>query len=501
MSRQLSYWRDELADLPTLALPTDRLRPHVETFAGAAHRLSLSREMTERLRLLGQREDATLFMTLGAAFAVLLGRYSNQTDVVFGVPTANRSRADVEGLIGLFVNTVVLRARLDGSASFSAFLQEFRQICLRAHAHQDVPFEHVVSALNPARSVSHNPLFQVMFQLLVAPAEEPELGGLTVTPIAQETRDSQFDLCLDLLEADGMVTGIFEYNTDLFDGSTIERMSRHFENLLNAVIAGPSTAILGLDLAGEAERRQVVFDFNAPHFAEPVAACVHELFERQAASSPESPAIVFEDQQLTYGKLNAEANRLAHHLRSFGAGPGTLVGLLLERDASVIVSMLAVLKTGAAYVAMDPKSPAERISYMLEDSGAKLVLTHERVLERLPRTEAKLICADRDLASWARREASDLGCRVARDSVAYVMYTSGSTGLPKGVLIEHRSLSNYICAYNSRFELDARDRVFQFASFSFDVAGEEIYSTLVAGRSSSCAAIAPRWNRRSSSRS
>jgi amino acid adenylation domain-containing protein len=481
MSRQLSYWRDELADLPTLALPTDRSRPQVETFSGAAHRISLSTEMTERLRQLGQREDATLFMTLGAAFAVLLGHYSNQTDVVYGVPTANRGRPDIEGLIGLFVNTVVLRVRLEGGLSFRAFLQEFRQICLRAYAHQDVPFEHVVSALNPARSAAHNPLFQVMFQLLVTPREEPELRGLKVTPIAQETRSAQFDLCLDLLDANGQVTGIFEYNTDLFDRSTIERMSRHFENLLHAVLTDPTTPILDLDLAEESERHQVVFDFNAPYSAESVAACVHELFERQAARSPERPAMVFENQRFTYGELNAEANRLAHHLRSLGAAPGTLVGLLLERDASVIVSMLAVLKTGAAYVAMDPKSPAERIAYMLEDSGANLVLTHERVLAQLPRTEATMICVDRDGASWAQREAGDLGCRVALDSLAYAIYTSGSTGLPKGVLIEHRSLTNYICGYNARFELDAHDRVFQFASFSFDVAGEEIYSTLVAG--------------------
>ena len=482
MSRQLSYWRGELADLPTLALPTDRSRPQVETFAGAVHRLSLSREMTARLKRLGHQEDATLFMTLGAAFAVLLGRYSDQTDVVFGVPTANRSRADVEGLIGLFVNTVVVRARLDGGPSFSAFLREFRQTCLRAQANQDVPFEHVVSALNPTRSASHNPLFQVMFQLLVAPREEPELHGLTVTTIAQETRASQFDLCLDLLEADGRVAGVFEYNTDLFDGSTIERMSRHFENLLSAVLADPTTAIFDLDFAGEAERHQVVFDFNAPHVAEPAAACVHELFERQAGHSPESPAMVFEDQRFTYGELNAEANRLARHLRSLGAAPGALVGLLIERDASVIVSMLAVLKTGAAYVAMDPKSPPDRIGYMLEDSSATIVLTNERMLEQLPRNHAAtMICMDRDGASWSQCEASDLGRRVSLDSLAYAIYTSGSTGLPKGVLVQHRSVTNYICGYNARFALEARDRVFQFASFSFDVAGEEIYSTLVAG--------------------
>ncbi|OSI54391.1 hypothetical protein BSZ15_22670 [Bradyrhizobium canariense] len=479
--QQIAYWRNELADLPTLALPTDRSRPQIETFAGAAHGVSLSRELTSRLRLLGQREDATLFMTLGAAFSVLLGRYTNQNDIVFGVPTANRGRADVEGLIGLFVNTLVLRAHLDDGAPFSAFLQDFKKTCLGAYAHQEVPFEHVVGAINPARSTSRNPLFQVMFQLLAAPREEAKLRGLTVTPLPQETRSSQFDLCLDLLEADGRVTGIFEYNTDLFDASTIERMSQHFENLLSAILADPNTPILELDIGGYAERQQVVVDFNASTSSELIDTCVHELFERQAARSPENPALVFEDLHFTYGKLNAAANMLAHHLRSLGAAQGTFVGLLLDRDAWTIISMLAVMKTGAAYVAIDPKSPPERISYMLEDSGATVVLTHERVLAQLPRIAATVFCVDRDAALWERQETNDLSCAVELDDVAYVIYTSGSTGLPKGVMVEHRSVANYICGYNARFELDANDRVFQFASFSFDVAGEEIFSTLVSG--------------------
>ncbi len=480
LTHQLEYWRGQLRDLPDLLLPTDRPRPDVETFAGATYRMTISRELTKNLKDLSHEYDATLFMTLGAAFAVLLGRHANQRDVVFGVPVANRTRPEVLDLIGFFVNSLVVRTHLDPELTFSDLLGEFKQTCLDAFSNQDVPFEHIVSSLNPTRSPSHNPMFQCMFQLLIDPADELSLPGLKVQSLEHENHVSQFDLSLDISEKDGQLVAAYEYNTDLFDKDTIERWAQHYVNLLKGVLAAPDTSVFAHPMLDETERRLLVTEFNDAPGTFRVELCVHEIFEFQADRSPDSVALVFEEQSLTYRELNQQANCLARHLGKLGVEPGALVALFFERDPYAVVAMLAVLKSGGAYVPIDPKYPIDRIRFMVDDCQPLVTLTQERHLGLLGMTADTAVCVERDKEKWMRYSHENLG-KADLDGLAYVLYTSGSTGVPKGVMVEQRSLSSYISAYVSRFELNETDRVFQFANFSFDVAGEEIYSALITG--------------------
>jgi pristinamycin I synthase-3/4 len=478
-AKQLDYWRTQLADLPSSSLPSDRPRPPVETFSGAHHRVTFPKELTEGLNAFSQRQGVTLFMTLGAAFAILLARYANQSDVVFGVPIANRTRPDIEDQIGFFVNTLVIRARIGGAPTFGAFLDQFKKTCLDAYANQDVPFEHVVSALNPTRSLSHNPLFQIMFQLLNNQSDELGMQGLEVERLESEINFSQFDLSVDMKEHEGRLTGLFEYNTDLLDARTVERLGRNFENLLTDILANHDKPVPDLRIIGDAERTQLLA-FNKPADVRAERVCVHRAFELQARKTPEAVAVLFDDATVTYADLDRRANRLAACLQDMGAGSGTLVGILLERSVDMLVAMLAVLKAGAAYVPMDPKYPVDRVRFMLGDTGARLVLTHEHLSDRVAYDDVQALCLDRDADRFSRYPEAPDGKAGAGD-LAYVIYTSGSTGLPKGVLVEHGSLSSYIEAVRADFDLCEADRIFQFASISFDVAADEIYSALTAG--------------------
>ncbi|NEP60537.1 MAG: amino acid adenylation domain-containing protein, partial [Symploca sp. SIO2G7] len=435
---QLNYWLSQLQDAPELLqIPTDRPRPTVQTYRGKTQSFSLNTELTQKLQTLSRESGTTLFMTLLAAFATLLYRYSAQEDIVIGSPIANRNRQEVESLIGFFVNTLVLRTRFEGNLSFESLLARVRETTLQAYEHQDVPFEQVVEALQPQRSLSYSPVFQVMFVLQNAPMGEVELPCVTLTPLERESTIAKFDLTLSMTEtAQGLVGG-WEYNTDLFDGSTIERMIDHFHNLLSAIVENPQLSVAELPLLSEAERHQLLVKWNETESEYPTNRCIHQLFEEQVEKTPDAVAVVFKQEQLTYQQLNQRANQLAHHLQSLGVKTEELVGICVERSLEMVVGLLGILKAGGAYIPLDPSYPQERLKYMLADSRVEVLLTHSSLLESLPEHQARLVCLDTDRGAIEQYQKENLNTGVHSYNLAYVIYTSGSTGQPKGVAIEH----------------------------------------------------------------
>lgn len=486
LARQLSYWKGRLGDLPPpLDLPTDRPRSALGGARGAHQSFSLSAALTDRLRSLARSEDATLFMTLLAAFQTLLFRYTGQEDISVGSPVANRNRAEIEPLIGVFINTLVLRADLSGQPTFRELLRRVRTMTLGAYENQDLPFEHLVEALHPDRSLSRTPLFQVMFILQNAPSAgiSPAGSGLRLTPIETHSGTATFELTLSLTETPSGLYGALEYNADLFEAATIERLLAHFRNLLEGLVAVPHEVIGRLPLLTEEERR-LLAAWNATDRAFPEAGlCLHQLFEAQAARTPQALAAVEPAQAgrprrtLTYAELNARSDRLAQHLRQLGAGPATVVGLALERSLEMLVGLLAILKAGAAYVPLDPAYPAERLKFMLEDSGVRLLLTTSGLAARLPVASTQTVCLDEDLESVSSSATGTQPATADPDSLAYVIYTSGSTGVPKGVAVPHRAVVNHNLAMAEMFGLTPADRVLQFATINFDAAVEEIFPT------------------------
>ena len=482
LAEQVAYWQAELAGAPELlALPTDRPRPAVQSFRGATHGFTVSPQITRRLRELSRRGGATLFMTLAAALGVLLSRYSGQRDICIGTPIANRTRSELEPLIGFFVNTLVLRLRLDADPRFTALLEQVRRTALDAYAHQDVPFEHLVDVLKPARHLSHAPLFQVMLALQNVPMGALVLPGLTFEPVAVDSVVSKFDLTFDVSEAAGGLRGTIEYSPDLFDAATIARLAGHFVRLLDSVGATPEARIGALDLLSEAERREALIEWNATAAAYSRERCVHELFAGQVARTPDAIAVVLDDVALSYAELNARANRLAHHLRSTGVGPDVLVGICLERSIEMVVGLLGILKAGGAYVPLDPDYPARRLGQMLEDARPALVLTQEWLLPRLPEQGIATCCLDRDNAVLAERPATDPAPLGGPLNLAYVIYTSGSTGRPKGVGVPHGGIVNRLLWMQDAYHLTAADRVLQKTPFTFDVSVWEFFWPLMQG--------------------
>jgi amino acid adenylation domain-containing protein len=489
LEEQLGYWREQLAGAPpVLELPTDRPRPAVQTFRGARLPFALSPELSEALRVLGRREGATLFMTLLAAFDVLLSRYTGQDDIVVGTPIAGRTRAEVEGLIGFFVNTLVVRAQVDAESSFREVLGRVKEACLGAYAHQDVPFEKLVEELHPERSLTHTPLFQVCFVLQNNSIPNLNFEGLTLTPSTDtESVTAKFDLTLVLSDREGALTGAVEWRTDLFDADTVRRMLGHFEKLLQGIAEAPDCPISQLALLSEEERFRLLYDWNEIEADYSSPSCIHELFERQAATQPEAIAVVYEDERLTYAELNGRAERLAQHLRSLGVGPESRVALLMERSVEMVSALLGVLKAGAAYVPLDPAYPQERLSFMLEDSGADVLLTHEGLADSLPHDTLRAVdvgevwSANRsdDVAGDAGGE--DVARRVSADNLAYVIYTSGSTGKPKGVMITHAKVYRLLAATRRWFGFDQSDVWTLFHSYAFDFSVWEMWGALCHG--------------------
>src|SRR4028119_1643608 len=482
LETHLDYWEEQLSDAPTLLeLPTDRPRPAIQTFRGRYYHAVLPLELNAELTALSKRSGVTLFMTLLAAFQTLLYRLSRQDDIVVGTPVAGRNRQEIEGLIGFFVNTLVLRTDLSCNPSFEQLLNRVREVALQAYAHQDLPFEQLVEALHPTRDLSYTPVFQVMFSLDDGLVPVVKLPQLTVSSYPVEIGTAKFDLTLSMENTASGLVGVWEYNTDLFDEATIARMAGHYETLLEGIVANSKQAISELPLLTPGERRQLLIEWNNTAKDYPQEKCIHQLFEEQVERTPDAVAVVFEEKQLTYRELNVKANQLANYLRSLGVRPEMLVGICVERSLEMIIGLLGILKAGGAYVPLDPNYPSERLAFMLEDSSVPVLLTQEKLLEKLPAHSARVICLDsnsKEIASYPKENPLS---SVKPENLAYVIYTSGSTGKPKGVLIQHGSLVNYTTAAIAEYEIDQCDRILQFSSISFDVSAEEIYTSLTSG--------------------
>jgi amino acid adenylation domain-containing protein len=467
LEEQLSYWKTQLSDAPPLLeLPTDRPRPPVQSYKGAHETLLLCESLSRSLKELSRREGATLFMTLLAAFSTLLYRYSGQRDILVGTPIANRNRAETENLIGFFVNTLIFRTRLSEQMTFRELLCQVRETALEAYAHQDLPFEKLVEELQPERSLSHSPVFQVMLDLQNAPMRDLELQGLRLTPLPFDSRMAKFDLILTVGETDGRLSGQLEYNTDLFDAATVRRMARHLEHLLETAVSNADEQVSRLPLLTDDERHQILFEWNETQVENEPALCIHELFEQQAAAKPHAVALVHKDEQLTYRELNERANKLAHHLRRLGTGPESLVGICLERSAEAVVAILGVLKAGGAYLPLDPSYPRERLSWMLADAGVQIVITEEYLERNADEIETQI--------------NADFKTTINSEKLAYLIYTSGSTGTPKGVLVSHRNLVHSTFARFLYYQ-ERLDSFLLLSPFAFDSSVAGLFWTLCRG--------------------
>jgi amino acid adenylation domain-containing protein len=481
LDTQLTYWKEQLAGIPPiLELPTDRPRPPIQTFRGRTQSFQLSQELTLKLKTLSQQSEVTLFMTLLAAFATLLYRYSGQDDIVIGSPIANRNRKEIEPLIGFFVNTLVLQTNLVGNPTFLELIVRVRQMALAAYTHQDLPFEKLVEAVQPQRNLSHHPLFQVMFILQKTGLEPLELPGLTLTPLELDNAASKFDLTLSMREMESGLTGIWEYNSDLFDATTIRRMSGHFQTLLEGIVAHPQLQVSELPLIPEAERHQLLVEWNDTQVEYP-AKCIHQLFEEQVKRTPDAVALVFENQQLTYRELNARANQLAHYLQGLGVGPEILVGICLERSIEMLVGMLGILKASGAYVPMDPAYPQERLEFMLSHTQMLVLLTQAQFVAVLPSHTAKVICLDTDWNQINQKSEENPFSWAKPENLMYVIYTSGSTGKPKGVQILHQSVNNFLNSMIQQPGLKDQDTLLAVTTISFDIAVLELFLPLIVG--------------------
>jgi len=482
LERQLSYWREQLAGAPAeLQLPRDHARAAVTTHGGASQELKLSRELSEQLRELSQKTGATLFMVLLGAFAALLTRYSGEDEVVVGSPIAGRTRRELEGLIGLFVNTLVLRLR-SGRAeeSFEELVVRVREVCLGAYAHQELPFKKLVEELQPERSLSRTPLFQVRFVLQNVPRQELQLPGLrlSIEPILDET--AKIDLTMIVTESAEEIGCSLVYYKDLFEEETIKRMLQHWENLLTGIVNHPTLPLSQLPLLSEAETHQLLYQWNDTHTTIP-SVCIHQLFEQQVELTPNATALIFEGEQLSYRELNRRANQLAHYLLAQGVGAETLVGLCVERSVEMVVGMLGVLKAGGAYVPLDVEYPPERLQYMLEDAGVKILLTQERLLSQLASLKMDIVVIDANREIISHHSDENPGSRATPQNPSYILFTSGSTGKPKGVVVEHRQLVNYVNSICAKLALPAGATFAMVSTFAADLGNTVLFPSLCTG--------------------
>ncbi|MGU2602716.1 non-ribosomal peptide synthase/polyketide synthase [Pseudomonas aeruginosa] len=482
--RQLEYWRGKLGERhPVLELPTDHPRPAVPSYRGSRYEFSIEPALAEALRGTARRQGLTLFMLLLGGFNILLQRYSGQTDLRVGVPIANRNRAEVEGLIGLFVNTQVLRSVFDGRTSVATLLAGLKDTVLGAQAHQDLPFERLVEAFKVERSLSHSPLFQVMYnhQPLVADIEALDsVAGLSFGQLDWKSRTTQFDLSLDTYEKGGRLYAALTYATDLFEARTVERMARHWQNLLRGMLENPQASVDSLPMLDAEERGQLLEGWNATAAEYPLQRGVHRLFEEQVERTPTAPALAFGEERLDYAELNRRANRLAHALIERGVGADRLVGVAMERSIEMVVALMAILKAGGAYVPVDPEYPEERQAYMLEDSGVQLLLSQSHL--KLPLAQGvQRIDLDRGAPWFEDYSEANPDIHLDGENLAYVIYTSGSTGKPKGAGNRHSALSNRLCWMQQAYGLGVGDTVLQKTPFSFDVSVWEFFWPLMSG--------------------
>ena len=494
LDAQLAYWKQQLQQVSLLDLPTDRLRPPVQSDRGTTQQLEIPQALMEALEALSQQAGVTLFMALLAAFQTLLHRYTGQDDIAVGSPIANRNRSELEGLIGFFVNSLVLRTDLSGDPTFRDLLERVRSVALAAYAHQDLPFEKLVEELHPERHLSRNPLFQVVFALQNAPMKQLELPGLMLRSTNFETKTTRFDLELYLWECsedfrslwgDGWnhttgLRGVMVYNTDLFDRATILRLLESFQTLLEGLVANPDQRLSELPILTASQRQQLLVEWNQTQRNYPQGACIHQLFEAQVEQSPNAIAVQFGGNAFTYRALNNGSNQLAHYLQTLGIRLGARVGLCMEPSAEMVAGLLGILKAGAAYVPLDPAYPFDRLRWMMQDAGISVLLTQYQWLTSFEDVAVTLICLDRDWETIAQASEDNSINRTSADDLAYVVYTSGSTGTPKGVAVPHRAVNRLVCNPNY-MQWDTSDRVAQVSNLSFDAATFELWGALLNG--------------------
>ncbi|KER83336.1 hypothetical protein GW16_14875 [Xanthomonas arboricola pv. celebensis] len=488
---QAQYWRSQLADAPALLeLPTDRRRPPAQDFAGDSVALNIDAHLTAQLKALSQRCGVTLYMTVLSAWSVLLSRLSGYPDLVIGTPTVNRPRRELEALIGFFVNTLALRIDTSGPLDVEGLLHRIREVTLAAQRHQDLPFEQIVEIVQPARSVAHSPIFQVMLSWQDMQQTELALADLAVRPLDGSPPYAKFDLTLNLGEGPQGLVGSLNYATALFDRSTVERFGTYLQTILSAMVEDSTRQIDALSLFPAEERHRILVDWNATAAPYPAKRCIHELFEARATEAPDATALRFEEHDLSYGELNAQANRLARHLREQGVAPGVQVAICVERSPEMVVGLMAILKAGGAYVPLDASYPADRLASMLADASPQVALVHaataaklQTALETLSSTPV-VIDLQADAPRWADQDAGNLPPALlglgSRD-LAYVIYTSGSTGKPKGIRVAHAPVINLIHWVNRTYQVDHRDCLLFITSISFDLSVYDIFGILAAG--------------------
>ena len=489
------YWKNKLAgELPILELPTDHPRAPIQTYRGASCSFKLNEKLSQKLKQLAKSEGITLYMILLAAFQVLLHRYTGQEDILVGSPTSGRIKSEFNSIIGYFVNPVVLRANLSGNPTFKEFLGQVRQTVLEAMAHQDFPFPLLVERLQLNRDPSRSPLFQALFVLqnpqskdlanLLTPSETEDRvdwGGLELEFFEMVTEEAQFDLTLEMVEANESIFGRFKYNIDLFDTARMTQMAGHFQTLLEGIVVHSEAKLSKLPLLREAERQILLKEWNNIQTEYPQSQCIHQLFEAQVEKNPDAIAVVFEEQQITYRELNFRVNQLARHLQALGVKPEIPVGICVERSLEMVVGLLAILKAGGAYVPLDPAYPKERLAYILSDSQLPVVLTMEGLSETLPSHNAKVVYLDADREVIAQQSKENLVSGATNKNLAYTIYTSGSTGKPKGVLVNHANVTRLFEAVQSCYHFNARDVWTLFHSYAFDFSVWEIWGALLHG--------------------
>jgi amino acid adenylation domain-containing protein len=484
LEAQLEYWRKQLEGAPpTLSLPTDRPRPPVQSSQGAKESVLLSLDLTEALKGLSKGEGGTLFMTLLAAFKVLLYRYTGQGDLVVGTAVANRNRGEIEPLIGFFVNTLALRSNLSANPTFRQLLGQVREVCLGAYAHQDLPFEKLVEDLNPERDLSRNPLVQVMFILQNVPPQPLALTGLAVDQLEIEEASARFDLNWHVTEsAEGLLVSVV-YSTDLFDRGTVARMLGHLQRLLEGVVADPDQKLSDLPLLTPEERHQLLVAWNDTQAHYPQDRCIHQLFEAQVERTPQAIAVVQQSERLTYAQLNRRANLLAHRLQALGVRPGVLVGICAERSLEMIVGLLGILKAGGGYVPLDPDYPPGRLALMLRDARATVLLTRRSLwpLPGLSPEQFDSIYLEDMLEAPLDSDLGNPETNIQPEDLAYAIYTSGSTGQPKGTLVPHRGVVSYLTQIIAKHALGGHTVVLQLPSFAFDASVRDLFAPLAAG--------------------
>lgn len=478
----LNYWVEKLGgDIPFLELPADYPSPAVPSFRGQRQRMLLPNDLKDALSSLAQQEGGTLFTVLLAALKALFHRYSGQEDICIGTPIANRNRGELEGLVGFFVNTLVLRTDLSGGPTFREVLQRVTTGALEAYNHQDLPFEKLVEVLQPERSLSQSPLFRVMFVLQNTPLPRLEMGGITGEPATPPHDTAMFDLMVTAMETEQGLQVAIEYNTDLFQSETIDRMGQHLRILLEGIAANPDERMGALPLLTEAEYQQIVYTWNDTHVDYDLNQCLHQVIEAQVQRTPDAEALVFEGEALSYRELNSRANQLAHYLQRLGVGPDTVVAICMERSLELVIGLLAIIKAGGAYLPLDLSYPRDRLAFMLEDARQPILLTRTQEPVVLLNHQGPVVSLDTDWARIAEESTANPASTVGPDNLAYVIYTSGSTGKPKGVMNIHRAICNRLFWMQAAYDLTSADRVMQKTPFSFDVSVWEFFWPLMTG--------------------